>query len=158
MSEPTVRPTTARQLLLAGGIGAAVTWLMVQALSFAGASLPQPGPGGWVPPIIMAAITAWLAWITRAALNDHRGLDPEVAVGRLRIAKAGMLVSAFLIAAYLILLVASLLGWPAPLAQSRALHAALAVVACVVWGVAAFALERVCRIPVDPEGGSGEAA
>lgn len=159
MSQPTVKATSPSQLLIAAATGAGGAYLLVQALGFAGQSLPQPGPGGWVPPLIMGAVTAWLAWTTRRTLQvDRRTLASDVAVTRLRIAKAGMLVAAALIAGYLVLLVASLAGWPAPMAQGRILHAALACIACLGWGIASYVLERVCRIPEDPQVSGGEAA
>lgn len=159
MAEPTVHPTTLAHVAVAAVLGAGAAWIGVQLVSYSGGSLPQPGPGGWVPPLLLGAVTGWLAWSTRRTLHvHHRPLEASVAVTRLRLAKAGVLVAAALGAAYLVLLISSLAGWPAPLAQSRVLHAALSCVTCLVWAVTAAALERACRIPIDPEDAPPEAA
>ena len=149
---PTIRPTGWRAVVVAAMLGAGVTWLVTQGLLYAGGALPTLGTGSWVPMLLLAALTGWLAWITHQAVGVRReALEPRTAVMRLQLAKAGVLAAAALGAGYLALVGVSLGGWPAPLAQGRVLHGVVAVVASVAWGVAALALERACRIPRPPE-------
>jgi hypothetical protein len=152
MTGPTIHPTGWRPVAGAALTGGGVTWLAAQAWLYSGGGLPSLGAGAWLPVLLCAVVTAWIAWTTHQAVGVRReSLEPRTAVTRLQLAKAGVLAAAAVGAGYLALLAVSLGGWPAPLAQARVLHGALAIVACLGWGIAALALERACRIPRPPE-------
>ena len=106
---PTIRPTGWRAVVVAAMLGAGVTWLVTQGLQYAGAALPTLGTGSWVPMLLLAALTGWLAWITHQAVGVRReALEPRTAVMRLQLAKAGVLAAAALGAGYLALVGVSL--------------------------------------------------
>lgn len=150
--QPTIRPTSVLDVAIAGVVGGLTGWLTTQALLSAGASLPVLGPSAWLPIVLLAGVLGWLAWTTQRTVQRRREqLDAATAVTRVRLGKAAVLVGTALGAGYLALALVSLGGWPAPLAQGRALHGALAVMASAGWAVAGWLLERSCRIPRDAE-------
>ncbi len=149
--EPTQQPTSGTRVAAAAGLGAAAGWLLAQGLLAAGASLPVLGASAWLPLLLLAVVTGWLAWTTRRTVRRGPGtLDPRTAVTRLLIGKTSLLVGAALGGGYLALALAALPGWPAPLAQARVVHGGLAVAAGALWAVAGGLLEAACRIPEDP--------
>lgn len=149
--QPTHRPTGAGRVFAAGAVGAAGGWLLAQGLLASGASLPVLGASAWLPMLLLAAVTGWLAWAThRAVRRRPPTLDARTAVTRLLIGKTSLLAGAALAGGYLALALAALPGWPAPLAQGRLLHGGIAVATGVLWAGAGRLLEGACRIPDEP--------
>nr|NLI50314.1 DUF3180 domain-containing protein [Propionibacterium sp.] len=149
--QPTQRPTTPGRVLAAVAAGAGAGWLYTQVLRVAGLSLPVLGASAWLPMLLLAAATGWLAWATgRTVRRDRAALDARAAVARLLFGKTAVLAGSVLVGGYLALALVALGGWPAPLAQGRVLHGILATVTGALWGMAGWFLERSCRIPRDP--------
>lgn len=151
-ARPTIEATTGTQIAVAAMAGAGMTWLFLGTLQRAGQSLPVLGPVAWASVLVIAAGIAFLAVRTHQAIQVRReSMEARRAVNSLLLGKTSVLGAAGLGAAYLVMAVVAAGGWPAPLAQTRVLHAGVAVVACVAWGVAGWLLERACRIPPDDE-------
>lgn len=149
---PTVRPTAPRTVVSAALVGAALTWIALQLVLLAGWSLPALGVSAWLPVLLLAAVTGWLAWATRRTVRERPdALDARVAVTRLQLGKASIVAGACLGAAYLVLAAMAAGGWPAPLAEGRVVHGLLAGVLCAAWAGAGLLLERACRIPDDDD-------
>ncbi len=168
-ARPTIEATTGTQVAVAAMAGGGMTWLFLGTLQRAGQSLPVLGAVAWLSVVLLAAGIAVLALRTHRAIQVRREpMEPRTAVNRLLLGKTSVLGGAGLGSAYLVMAVVAAAGWPAPLAQSRVLHAGIAVAACLGWGLAGWFLERACRIPPDGnddtdndtpsgrEGGAGE--
>lgn len=149
---PSVGATTARSVATAAVVGVGVVWVGWQVLLYAGAGLPVIGVGAWVPILLLAAVTGWLAWQTHSLVQRRREpLEPDVAVVRLRLAKTSLLAATALASGYGTLALLSLSAWPTPSASARVIHGAIALVAGICWAGAGWLLERACRIPKDPD-------
>lgn len=146
--QPTIRPTKPGHVLAAVGAGAAAGWLLAQGLLLTGGTLPVLEFSAWLPMLLLAAVTGWLAWVTwRTVQRRREALEARAALARLLFGKASVLAGAVLGAGYLALVGVALGGWPAPLAQGRVLHGALATATSAAWAAAGWFLERACRIP-----------
>ncbi|MFV0451671.1 MAG: DUF3180 domain-containing protein [Propioniciclava sp.] len=144
---PTLEPTRIGEVLLAGGLGLGVSWLLFWTLQGRGFSLPLVGPVAWLSVALIAAMIGWLGWRTRRELRTRPdALRPRTALVRVLLGKTSTLAAAALAGAYAGLLGLALDAWPAPLAVRRVVHTAVAIGMCGVWGLAGWYLERSCRI------------
>lgn len=158
MTEPTVGRTSLVLVVSVGLGGAGISWLLTNAALYAGWGLPVLGFSAWAVPLVFAVWISWLAYSTTRELKvNERIIRSRVAVTRLYAGKASILAGAALGAAYGVLVFISADGWPAPLAQARVLHSALAVLTCIAWAIAGWVLERACRIPPDKDAEAGAA-
>lgn len=149
---PTVRPTRPGRVVLAALVGAATTWLVLDVLARWGLGLPQVGPVAWASVGLLAALTAWAAASTHAALQRRREpMDPDRAVARLVLGKTSQIAGALVAGAYAAVVVQALADAPAPLPRARVLHGSVAALFSVAWAVAGALLERACRVPRDPD-------
>lgn len=148
MSEPTIRPTRAWQVVAAAAVGFAGTWLALTWWQGSGHSLPIPGAVSWVSTLVVAAGVAYLALRTRRALaDDPTSLDPQQAVTRLLLGKTSLLGGALLGGGYAAVVVLALPALPAQLAIERVVHGGIATVVAALWAVLGRWLENVCRLP-----------
>lgn len=154
MSEPTptILPTRGTEVLTAAMTGGLLAFLLFGGMVRFGQSLPVLGPVAWLSVALLGVGIGALALLTHGAVQKRREpIDPKTAVTRLLLGKTSLLAGSFLGAAYAGLVVVAVGGWPAPLAQERILHGAIAVGACIGWAVAGWLLERACRIPEDAD-------
>jgi len=152
---PTVRPVGLRRLAAAVALGAAVTWVGVQALLWCGSTVPALAVSAWLPLLAIAGFVGWLAWRTRADLQAERPLDAEVLPRRLRAGQAAMLLGGAFLGAGPVLAAYGIAGWPAPLAQGRVLHGAAMALTALACAAAGRAVERACTVrpPDDTDSG-----
>ncbi|WP_052462230.1 DUF3180 family protein [Nigerium massiliense] len=149
---PVIEPTTPSWVAIAAALGAGATYLVLDGLRRAGQSLPRVEAISWASVAIIAAGITYLAVSTGRLVRERRAdLDNLAAVNRLLLGKGSLLGGAGLGGAYVTLVLMSLSGWPAPLAQDRVIHGSIAVALCVWWAVAGWFLERACRVPRDPD-------
>jgi hypothetical protein len=100
---------------------------------------------------LVAAILAWTARVTAAAVRRHRFLEPHHAVNRLVLGKACALVGALVAGGYLGYAL-SWVGVAAELASERITISLVAAGGAALTTVAALLLERACRVrDDDPE-------
>lgn len=147
-SGPTVGPTTPTHVVAAALVGFGLSWLVLSTLQGAGVSLPLLGAPAWLSVMVIAFGIGWLALRTRRELR-HRPdtLEPKVALTRLVLGKTSVLAGAGLGGAYAALVGLVLPALPAPLAVERLVHGTVAVVACVLWAIVGWALQRALRLP-----------
>lgn len=151
-AHPAIEPTTPSWVVVAAMLGGGLAWLVFSTLQRLGESLPRLEPIAWLSVAVLAGATGWLAVTTTSTVRTHRqDLSPSAAVNRLLLGKTSILAGAGLGAAYLVLVLLALPGWPAPLAQGRVLHGSVAAALSVAWAAAGWLLERACRVPRDPE-------
>lgn len=151
--EPTIAPTSARQVLLAVVVGAGVSWLVSSTLQAQG-MLPPVSAVAWVSPWLLAGGWGVLAWRTRTLVRTRRAdLDATNARNTVLLGKAGILAGAALAAAWGVLAAVAAPGLPAPLPLERVINSGLACVGSIALAIAGWFVERSCRIPDPPEGG-----
>ena len=153
MTEPTVTPTRARDLVGVGvGVGFA-SWLVVRVAY--GSMPPLPRYSG-VSLALLAAVELFLARVVRARVQRRSGaglLDPLMAARSLALAKASSLVGAGVAGAWAGLLVHLLAVRGALAAAEQDTPGAVIGVGCALLLVgAALWLEQCCRTPDDPPG------
>lgn len=150
---PTIRPTTPGQVVASVLVGFTAAWLVLWTLQGQGVSLPLVGPLAWFSVLLIAGGIVTLTVRTRREVRDRPDtLDASVALTRLLLGKTSVLAGAVLGGAYAALVVLVLPALPAPLAVERLAHGGVAVVACLVWSLAGWALQRALRIPPeDPD-------
>lgn len=146
---PSIPPTRPLHVVTSALLGFAVAFAALWWWQGSGESLPIPGWASWAS---VALIAGGIAWLSR----DRKPREPQQSVNRALLGKTSMVAGAFLGAAYLALVALTLPGLPAPLAQERLIHGVLAVVACVLWVVAGWFLQRACLIPPDEDEPSSE--
>lgn len=152
---PSVRPTTIGSVAVAAIVGGGLTFAALQALLLGGGTLPALGASAWLPELLAAGLTGWMAWVTRQAVQIRREpLEAATAVTRLQLGKASVLAGACLAAAFLALVATATEGLPAALAQARILHGSIAAALSVAWAACGSWLERNCRIPHDEDADS----
>lgn len=147
---PTILPTRGTEVASAALAGGLLAYLVFAGLVRFGHSLPVLGPVAWLSIVVCALGIGVLAFRTHAAVQRRREpIEHRQAVTRLLLGKTSLLAGVFLGSAYVGLVAVAVQGWPAPLAQDRALHGGLAAVGCAGWALAGWLLERACRIPDD---------
>lgn len=150
--QPTIAPTTPLQVLTAAVVGGGVSWIAASAFLRQG-SLPPVGVVAWVSPLLLAVGLGVLAWRTRAKVRTRRPeVDAVTARNLVLLGKTGVLAGTVLAAGWGVLAAVSAQGWPAPLAVERVLNSGGAAGASILLAVAAWFLERACRISDTPEG------
>lgn len=155
MSEPTgtVRPTTARDLLIAALVGVAGGLIVVrlgELITGQPPTLPWTGPAVL---IFLALLVGAIAWLAHRRLQVRREVvDPQQAVTWLFLGKASALTGALVSAGYLTFALQFIGSLDAELPRQRVITGSVATVAGVVLGVAGLFLERACRVPEPPEG------
>ncbi len=154
MPEPTpgVRPTRFRALLLYALIGAAVTVLVMLAVTSYELTVPTVP---WSTPVLLfvAALAGTvLARVTYVKNHVvHQVQDPMRAVAVLAIAKAMLIGGSLLAGGYLVFGLFSVSHLDAPLPRQRLVVGLITTVASVAVVVAGWALERACRAPKDED-------
>ena len=149
---PTLGPTQASTLLVAGLAAAAVGWLLISGLYYGAAGVSVP----WLPTAVIAALAvleAYLAYNTRARIERRPGLDPvePLAVARFVVlAKASSLAGAIYAGFCAAMLVWLLIETTRAAAEDRP-SAAGGLIASVALIAAALWLERACRVPERPD-------
>lgn len=145
---PTIEATTWTQVAVAAMAGGGGAWLLLSTLQDRGLSLPVVGPVAWASVALIAVGIGVLAARTHATVWRRRDpIDPQQGLTRLLLGKTSLLGGAGLGGAYLALVALAWGGIPAPLASERVVHGGIAVLACLAWAGAGWALERACRIP-----------
>lgn len=147
MAEPTVPPTSLRRALAAFGVGAVIGFLTWHLLLAVGWSLPVLGASAWLVSLLAALLIGWQVGVVRRERRRPYDHDPAVALTRVRLAQASIVVGLLLAGGYGSLVVAALPGWPAPLIVDRVVHGGLATVAALCWAGAGGVLEWQSRIP-----------
>ncbi len=149
---PTVTPTRFVSVIGSALFGFGLVWVGVALSRMLGGSLPRVGIISWVSLALLGIGTGWLAVRTHRRLQKDRvSVDPRRAVRWLVWGKTSLLAGAGIAGAWLAFGLAAAPGLPAPLAVERVVHAVIAVLASVGWGVTGWLLERSCRIPPDSE-------
>lgn len=156
--EPSGPPQPGR--VAATSVGAVIAWGL---LGLVGGWLVRPifGYFGNPAPIVtwvqvgaaflIAALLGLVAWHTWRSLHvRHTRIEPHVAVNRLVMAKASLLVGAVVVGGYAGYAL-SWVGVSAELGDQRMLRSGLAALGGVAIVIAAALLERACRVPADPE-------
>jgi hypothetical protein len=109
----------------------------------------------WLAPVLIgfaALVVAVLAWTTWQALHrQQRQMASDRGVTLVAVAKSGVSVGSLVGGFYGGFSVAYLGSLDAVLGRERALHAAVAAVACLVLLIASLLLERACEVPHDDE-------
>jgi hypothetical protein len=149
-TDPSMRPTSASVLVVAGLAAAAVAWLL---LSFFYNEWPRPP---WLPVIVIAVLAVaegFLAQDTAARVQRKPGaarVEPLAVARYAVLAKASSLAGA-LYAGYSAGLLAYFVLKPTEFSRSAVPPALGGVVASVALIGAALWLERSCRVPDQPD-------
>jgi hypothetical protein len=151
---PTVEPTRRTALVIAGVVGAGVSWIAFSLAESLGWPLPTV-------PVLSAVVVAALAGLTLAAARwTHRTVqvrrepvEPSRAVGLLLAGKAAMIGGTALAAGYAAVAIRYLPDLGAELPRERVLVATVVAVLSVGLAVAGRALERACQVPPDEDSG-----
>ena len=149
---PSVEPTGATVLLIAGVTGAGLTWLALSAIE--GLGWPAPAV-----PLLAAAVVAVLAvatalaarWTHRVVHVKREAIEPQRAVGLLLAGKAAMIGGTARAAGYATVAMRALPYLDAALPRERALVATAVALLSAVLAVAGWALERACQLPPDDD-------
>jgi Protein of unknown function (DUF3180) len=151
-----VKPTRVSTLTVVAVLAALVAWLLLRSVY---ESLP-PLPWTGVPALLVAAAAeAWTGRDLRARIAGRRGTKPAAPlfVSRMvALAKASSLAAAViagLSAGFVIYLSGSL---TAAIPREDAVTAAVTLAAAVVLACAALFLEYCCRVPNQPDPGTGQ--
>jgi hypothetical protein len=144
-----LRPITPRALALTAVVGLVTGWAFPRvALRW----FDRPPMVSWAQPLTLflaAAILSFLAWHTWRTVHQlGERLEPQRAVNRLVLARAGALMGAAVAGGYAGYAI-SWLGDASQRADDWILRSALACLAALVVMLASVALERACRAPGD---------
>lgn len=147
MKPRSLTPLSQRAITLAGVLGVAFGWIAHRLWERTNAS---PAPlVSWLQPVSLAVIGGLLlllARVTHKQLKERHLLEPQKAVNRLVLGRAGALVGALVTGAYLGYAI-SWLGYSGdPLAAQRIWLSLAAAAAGVLVIVGGLLLERACRI------------
>lgn len=155
---PSVEPTPASAIVLAGVVGAGLAWVGLSAVESFGWPIP---PVPWLTAVVIGvlALTAWLGarWMHRTVQLRRERVEPARAVALLLAGKAALLGGAALAGGYLAVAVRNLPHLDAVLPRERALSSAAAAALSIALLLAGRALERACQVPRPPEDDSGDA-
>ncbi len=156
---PTVEPTGRTVLVIAGVVGAGVTWI---ALSIA-QSMAWPIPPVPVLAAVLVAVLAVLTllaarWTHRTVQVRHEPVEPSRAVGLLLAGKAALIGGTALAAGYAALAIRYLPDLAAELPRERVLVASVVALLSVGLAFAGWALERACQVPPDDDSGDAPGA
>lgn len=140
-------PLSQRAITLAGIVGVVSGWFAHRVWDHAYAS---PAPlVSWLQPVSLAVIGGvllLLAGITRRQLKERHLLDPQKAVNRLVLGRAGALVGALVTGGYLGYAISWLNYSGDPLASHRVWLSLAAAAAGLLIVLGGLLLERACRI------------
>ena len=146
-------PLSQKAVTIAAILGIAVGWILHRVWERAYASPPPLVT--WLQPVSLALIGVvllLLARITRIQERERQVLEPQKAVNRLILGRAGAIVGALVAGGYLGYAI-SWLGYAGdPLAGQRIWLSVASMAAGVLITVGGLLLERACRIdPPEPE-------
>lgn len=140
-------PLSQRAITLAGIVGVVSGWFAHRVWDHAYAS---PAPlVSWLQPVSLAVIGGvllLLAGITHRQLRERHLLDPQKAVNRLVLGRAGALVGALVTGGYLGYAISWLNYSGDPLASHRVWLSLAAAAAGLLVVLGGLLLERACRI------------
>lgn len=140
-------PLSQRAITLAGIVGVVSGWFAHRVWDHAYAS---PAPlVSWLQPVSLAVIGGvllLLAGITHRQLKERHLLDPQKAVNRLVLGRAGALVGALVTGGYLGYAISWLNYSGDPLASHRVWLSLAAAAAGLLVVLGGLLLERACRI------------
>lgn len=133
-------------------VGVVVGRLTPPLIVRAGEQVPRVS---WSAPLLLgfaAVVVGVLAWSTWQTLHrQKRRMTSERGVTLVAVAKSGATVGSLVGGFYGGFAVAYLGSLDSELGRERALHAAVAAVACVVLLIASLLLERACVVPRDDD-------
>lgn len=141
-------PLSQRAITLAGIVGVAIGWLAHRVWDSAYASSPAPLVS-WLQPASLAVVGALLlllAGITHKQIKERHLLEPQKAVNRLVLGRAGALAGALVAGAYLGYAISWLDYAGDPLAAQRIWLSLAAAAAGLLVVLGGLLLERACRI------------
>lgn len=155
---PSVEPTRSSALVLAGVIGAGLTWVGLTAVESFGWPIP---PVPWLTALVIGllALSAGLAarWMHRTVQVRQQPVEPARAIVLLLAGKAALLGGAALVGGYLAVTVRNLPHLDAALPRERVVVSVAAAVLSVALLFAGRALERACQVPRPPDDETGDA-
>ncbi|BBH17788.1 hypothetical protein Back2_20750 [Nocardioides baekrokdamisoli] len=147
MKRQPLAPLSQRAITLAGVVGVACGWLAHRVWD--GTNSTSAPLVSWLQPVslaVIAAILLLLAVITRKQVRERHLLEPQKAVNRLVLGRAGALVGSLVTGGYLGYAI-SWLGYSGdPLASRRIWLSLAAAAAGLLIVVGGLLLERACRI------------
>lgn len=147
---PSVTLTAWRTVGLLALSGAALGWVLYFGLDRLSQPLPVPPLLGAGAIVVVAALVAWQAYLTRRTIRRREPMAPTVAVARLALGKTALLAGAALAGGYTGVALHAMTFLEAELPRARAIGAAATLLASVILAFAGRRLERACEIPPPP--------
>lgn len=156
---PSVERTSRTVLVIAGVVGAGLSWVTLSSAENFGWPIP-PVPPFTAVVVAVLALAVWLAarWMHRAVQVRRVAVEPGRAVALLLAGKAALIGGTALAAGYAVVALRYLPNLDAALPRERVLSAAAAAVLSVTLALAGWALERACQVPPDDESGDAPGA
>lgn len=153
-----MRTTQIRLVIGLFALGGALGWTavgLIRTSSLAMPGVPWSAPGALLFFAALLGVGAW--YMYDRVHRKRRGVDALVAVRLLVLAKASAIVGALAAGGYAGFGLHFVSGFDTPEGRGRVIGGLIAAATGVLVVVAALILERACKVPKGPEGGTDEA-